>query len=52
MTDNGFHSQGPVGDFEGLLAITWDPKEKNADRPAHLPPPRSHVISRQPGPNL
>jgi hypothetical protein len=25
---NGFHSQGPVGDFEGLLVITWDPKEK------------------------
>src|ERR1700730_14725639 len=26
---NGFHSQGPVGDFEGLLLITWDPKEKS-----------------------
>jgi hypothetical protein len=25
---NGFHSQGPVGDFEGLLVMTWDPKEK------------------------
>lgn len=25
---NGFHSKGPVGDFEGLLVITWDPKEK------------------------
>ena len=25
---NGFHSQGPVGDFEGLLIMTWDPKEK------------------------
>jgi hypothetical protein len=25
---NTFHSQGPVGDFEGLLIITWDPKEK------------------------
>ena len=25
---NTFHSQGPVGDFEGLLAMTWDPKEK------------------------
>ncbi len=24
---NGFHSKGPVGDFEGLLLITWDPKE-------------------------
>jgi uncharacterized protein DUF1579 len=23
-----FHSQGPVGDFEGLLVITWDPHEK------------------------
>lgn len=22
-----FHSHGPVGDFEGLLVITWDPKE-------------------------
>jgi hypothetical protein len=25
---NTFHSQGPVGNFEGLLVITWDPKEK------------------------
>lgn len=25
---NTFHSQGPVGDFEGLLIMTWDPKEK------------------------
>jgi hypothetical protein len=25
---NGFHSKGPVGDFEGLLVMTWDPKEK------------------------
>jgi hypothetical protein len=25
---NTFHSQGPVGDFEGLLVMTWDPKEK------------------------
>jgi hypothetical protein len=25
---NRFHSQGPVGDFEGLLIMTWDPKEK------------------------
>jgi len=25
---NTFHSQGPVGDFEGLLVFTWDPKEK------------------------
>src|SRR6266853_2328607 len=25
---NAFHSQGPVGDFEGLLVMTWDPKEK------------------------
>jgi len=24
---NTFHSQGPVGDFEGLLVITWDPRE-------------------------
>jgi hypothetical protein len=24
---NGFHSQGPVGDFEGLLLMTWEPKE-------------------------
>jgi hypothetical protein len=24
---NGFHSQGPVGDFEGLLVMTWDLKE-------------------------
>ncbi|MGB9463730.1 MAG: hypothetical protein WBR10_01320 [Candidatus Acidiferrum sp.] len=26
---NGFHSQGPVGDFEGLLVMTWDPREKS-----------------------
>jgi hypothetical protein len=25
---NRFHSHGAVGDFEGLLVITWDPKEK------------------------
>src|SRR5712691_549843 len=25
---NTFHSQGPLGDFEGLLVMTWDPKEK------------------------
>jgi hypothetical protein len=25
---NTFHSQGPVGDFEGLLIMTWDTKEK------------------------
>ena len=25
---NTFHSQGPIGDFEGLLVMTWDPKEK------------------------
>jgi hypothetical protein len=24
---NGFHSKGPVGDFEGLLMMTWDPHE-------------------------
>jgi hypothetical protein len=24
---NGFHSQGPAGDFEGLLVITWDANE-------------------------
>ncbi len=24
---NTFHSHGPVGDFEGLLVITWDPRE-------------------------
>src|SRR5580692_6217014 len=24
---NGFHSRGPAGDFEGLLVMTWDPKE-------------------------
>ena len=26
---NSFHSKGPVGEFEGLLVITWDPKEKS-----------------------
>jgi hypothetical protein len=25
---NTFHSQGPVGNFEGLLVLTWDLKEK------------------------
>jgi hypothetical protein len=25
---NRFHSQGPVGDFEGMLIMTWDPQEK------------------------
>jgi len=25
---NGFHSQGPVGDFEGLIVMTWDAREK------------------------
>ncbi len=25
---NTFHSQGPMGDFEGLLVMTWDPNEK------------------------
>jgi hypothetical protein len=25
---NRFHSKGPVGDSEGLLVMTWDPKEK------------------------
>jgi hypothetical protein len=25
---NRFHSHGAVGDFEGLLVITWDSKEK------------------------
>jgi hypothetical protein len=25
---NGFHSKGPIGDFEALLVITWDPKEQ------------------------
>ena len=24
---NRFHSRGPVGDFDGLLVITWDPNE-------------------------
>jgi len=23
-----FHSHGPVGDFEGMLILTWDPQEK------------------------
>jgi len=25
---NGFHSQGPAGDFEAVLVMTWDAKEK------------------------
>ncbi|HUI75679.1 MAG TPA: hypothetical protein VLX32_12070 [Candidatus Acidoferrum sp.] len=24
---NRFHSKGPVGDFEGVMVMTWDPKE-------------------------
>jgi hypothetical protein len=24
---NSFHSKGPAGEFEGLLVITWDPRE-------------------------
>lgn len=24
---NHFHSKGPVGEFDGVLAMTWDPKE-------------------------
>ena len=26
---NTVHSQGPVGDFEGLLVLTWDAKRKS-----------------------
>src|SRR5258707_643484 len=26
---NSFHSQGPVGEFEGLMVMTWDTKEKS-----------------------
>ncbi|HEY1423301.1 MAG TPA: hypothetical protein VGF20_07605 [Candidatus Acidoferrum sp.] len=26
---NRFHSRGPVGDFEGLLVMSWEPREKN-----------------------
>jgi len=26
---NTFHSQGPAGDFEGLIVMTWDPREKS-----------------------
>jgi len=26
---NHFHSKGPVGEFEGLMVMTWDPKEKS-----------------------
>ena len=25
---NTFHSQGPAGDFEGLLLMTWDARER------------------------
>ncbi|HET7872955.1 MAG TPA: hypothetical protein VFL42_10630 [Terriglobales bacterium] len=25
---NHFHSKGPVGEFDGALIMTWDPKEK------------------------
>jgi hypothetical protein len=25
---NHFHSKGPVGDFEGVLVVTWDAREK------------------------
>jgi hypothetical protein len=26
---NPFHSKGPVGEFEGVTVMTWDPKEKS-----------------------
>lgn len=29
---NSFHSQGPVGDFEGLLVMTWGAREKRTKR--------------------
>lgn len=25
---NHFHSKGPVGEFEGVMVMTWDPKDK------------------------
>ncbi|HUI84957.1 MAG TPA: DUF1579 family protein [Candidatus Binatia bacterium] len=25
---NHFHSKGPAGEFEGVIVMTWDPKEK------------------------
>lgn len=25
---NHFHSQGPAGEFEGMIVMTWDPQEK------------------------
>jgi hypothetical protein len=25
---NHFHSKGPIGEFEGVIVMTWDPKEK------------------------
>jgi len=25
---NHFHSKGPLGEFEGIMVMTWDPKEK------------------------
>jgi hypothetical protein len=25
---NRFHSRGPVGDFDGLLVMTWEPRER------------------------
>jgi hypothetical protein len=36
---NSFHSQGPVGDFEGLLVMTWDAREK------HIKPTSSAMAS-------
>jgi len=38
-------------DAPEFLLVTVE-AQKNADLPAHVPPPRSHVISRQPRPNL
>ena len=29
---NTFHSQGPVGDFEGWLVVTWTPGKKRTKR--------------------
>jgi len=32
FADHSFHSQGPVGDFEGLIVMTWDARKKHTKR--------------------
>jgi len=37
---NHFHSKGPVGEFDGTIVMTWDPKEKSTRRISSVIPSR------------